>query len=617
MSRDDHKIDADDRNVFEVLNERKYTVDYFQREYSWEQKHIEQLVTDLTSSFIDVYKEGDPRPAVEHYNNYYLGPFVVSSKDGARSIIDGQQRLTSITLFLIFLNHLQNQHKEKGFSVSESIEPLIFSERFGEKSFNIQVEERRACLEKLYKEGHYEIRENDDESTINMVNRYNNIAEAFPEEIDRTAFPYFLDWLKYNVVLVEITAYSDDNAYTIFEAMNDRGLNLTSSEMLKGYILSRFRQPAARAKANVFWRDSIQELHAFGKDEDQQFFQAWLRSQYAESIRPSKAGSANEDFERIGTRFHSWVRDNLVKMGLRADSPDGFENFVHKEMRFFVGNYLGILKAQKEELSGWEQVYYSHECGIAQSLAAPLMLAPLISSDDPETVREKIIVVAKYIETFAILRSVNFRTYGASSIRYTMNTLIKEIRRADLDKLKAILRDRLEAMDESWDGFSSFRMHGMNRWFVKYLLSRVTAYVENKAGIGTTFSTYYVKSEKKPFEVEHIWADKFDEHRNEFDQQNEFDNFRNRIGDLLLLPRGTNQSYGAMRFGEKVEHYLKENLWAKSLHPMAYENNPNFTAMAQSHGFPFKPYGSFSRADIEERQNLMKTICESMWGSNL
>jgi hypothetical protein len=76
-----------------VLNERKYTVDYFQREYSWEQKHVEQLVTDLTSTFLDVYSEGDPRTCVEHYNNYFLGPFVVSSKNGMKSIIDGQQRL--------------------------------------------------------------------------------------------------------------------------------------------------------------------------------------------------------------------------------------------------------------------------------------------------------------------------------------------------------------------------------------------------------------------------------------------------------------------------------------------------------------------------------------------
>ena len=51
MSKDDDKIDADDRNVFDVLNERKYTVDYFQGEYSWEQKHIDQLVTDLLYLF--------------------------------------------------------------------------------------------------------------------------------------------------------------------------------------------------------------------------------------------------------------------------------------------------------------------------------------------------------------------------------------------------------------------------------------------------------------------------------------------------------------------------------------------------------------------------------------
>jgi len=41
MSKDEHKIDASARNVFEVLNERKYTVDFFQREYSWEKKHID------------------------------------------------------------------------------------------------------------------------------------------------------------------------------------------------------------------------------------------------------------------------------------------------------------------------------------------------------------------------------------------------------------------------------------------------------------------------------------------------------------------------------------------------------------------------------------------------
>jgi uncharacterized protein with ParB-like and HNH nuclease domain len=611
MSKDDHKIDADDRNVFDVLNERKYTVDYFQREYSWEQKHIDQLITDLTSTFLDVYNPTDARTAIQHYNNYYLGPFVVSSREGMKSIIDGQQRLTSLTLFLIFLNNLQKELKGK-----ESIEPLVFSEKYGQKSFNIQVEERKACLEKLFLEGRYEIQPDDDELTVNMAARYANIADAFPEEIKGAAFPYFLDWLKYKVILVEITAYSDDNAYTIFESMNDRGLNLTSTEMLKGYILSRFKEPKDREKANQFWRESIQSLHEHSKEEDQKFFQAWLRSQYADTIRQGKAGSSNEDFEKIGTRFHNWFRDNLEKMGLKADSPNEFRTLLHDEMKYYLRAYLDILDAQKEEKPGWEHVFYHYQWGIADSLGFPLMLAPLKSTDSPDVTRQKINEVARYLETFAVRRSINFRNFSASSIRYTMYTLVKEIRGKELGPLRALLKARLKAMEEGWDGLCEFRLHGMNRYFVKFLLSRITGFIEQKSGASTGFSTYFTSPGAKPFEVEHIWADKFSKHRDEFEQQHEFDTYRNHIGDLVLLPKGTNQSYGAMSYAEKLEHYLKENLLVKSLHPKAYKNNPNFITMSDSLGLKFKAHKSFTKADIDERQALVQSICEVIWDAD-
>ena len=608
MSKDDHKIDADDRNVFDVLNERKYTVDYFQREYSWEQKHIEQLVTDLTSAFLDVYEEGDPRTSVEHYNNYYLGPFVVSSRDGMKSIIDGQQRLTSLTLLLIYLNNLQ---KELGRN--ESIEPLVFSERFGQKSFNIQVEERKKCLEKLFLEGCYEVQPDDDESTTNMTKRYADIGEAFPEELKGNAFPYFLDWLKYNVILVEITAYSDDNAYTIFESMNDRGLNLTSTEMLKGYILSRFKKAKDREQANRCWKESIQSLHRHSKEEDQKFFQAWLRSQYADTIRQGKAGSSNEDFEKIGTRFHSWVRDNLPKMGLKADSPAEFRMLVHDEMKYYLRTYLDILDAQKEEKPGWEHVFYHCNWGIADSLSFALMLAPLNSSDSSELTRMKINEVARFMETFAVRRSVNFRKFGASSIRYTMYSLVKELRGKDLDSLQTLLKGKLDDMPEKWEGIAEFRLHGMNKQFVKFLLSRITGFIDQQSGASSNFSTYFISAGKKPYEIEHIWANKFEEHRDEFEQRHEFDNYRNRIGDLVLLPQGTNQAYGAMTYGQKVQHYLKENLLVKSLHPKAYENNPNFIGMAKNLGLKFKPHTAFAKIDIDERQALVQSICEVIW----
>lgn len=609
MSKDDHKIDADDRCVFEVLNERKYTVDYFQREYSWEKKHIEQLVTDLSSAFLAAYEDGDARSEVEHYNNYYLGPFVVASKDGARSIIDGQQRLTSLTLLLIYLNNLQKQNGGK-----ESIEPMIFSEKYGVKSFNIQVEERKRCLEKLFQEGQYEVREGDDESTFNMVERYGDIALAFPEEIKATAFPYFLDWLKYNVILVEITAYSDENAYTIFESMNDRGLNLTATEMLKSYILSRLPDQKSRDKANSFWKESIQNLHIESKEEDLRFIQAWFRGQYADSIRQSKAGSSNEDFEKIGTRFHNWFRDNIGKAKLKANSVADFQTFVHIEMAFYLDAYLKILEAQKEEKPGWEQIFYHYNWGIADSLSLPLMLASLLSSDNGETVRLKINLVAKFLETFSVRRAINFRNFGASSIRYTMYSLVKDIRGKSIEELHSVLGNKIEEMQEKWEGMAQFRLHGQNRYFVKFLLSRVTAYIESHSGLKSNFSTYFIQAENsKPYEVEHIWADKFEEHFDEFEQKHEFDTYRNRIGDLLLLPRGTNQSYGAMSYDEKVPHYLKENLLAKSLHPQTYINNPNFLSMAVSQKLKFQSHEKFRKADIDERQWLIQQICEQIW----
>ena len=72
----------------------------------------------------------------------------------------------------------------------------------------------------------------------NIIGRYPDIDESFPEELRDDVLAYFVDWLIESVHFVEITAYSDGDAYTIFETMNDRGLSLTPADMLKGYLLA-------------------------------------------------------------------------------------------------------------------------------------------------------------------------------------------------------------------------------------------------------------------------------------------------------------------------------------------------------------------------------------------
>lgn len=609
MSNFQNKIEAKNRSILEVLDNKKYTVDYYQREYSWEQTHIEQLVTDLCNAFLDNYDPEHQRQDVAGYNSYYLGPFVLSERPDRRSIIDGQQRLTSLTLFLIYLN---NQQKELG--LNEAISGMIFSEQFGQKSFNIDVPERTACLDALFKQGEYTPPEDADASTINMVARYQNICDAFPvDRINENVLPLFIDWLKWLVVLVEIVAYSDENAYTIFETMNDRGLNLTPTEMLKGFLLSKYRDDNKRKQSNDFWKQTIIDLKVFDKEEDQRFIQAWLRAKYAESIRQSKAGSLNEDFEKIGTRFHNWVRDNLSRMNLAKAGENEFDAFINTEFRYYVNAYKRLRNAEETFTPELDSIHYIYQWGIASSLSYPLMLAPLKTTDSVDLANQKMNLVAKYIDIFCVRRSVNFRNFSASSIRYTMYNLVKEIRNKDYSELLEIFENKLREMDEQWSGFEWFRLHGQNGRFVKYLLSRLSGYVDGLAGENTDFATYYHATNGKPYEIEHLWANNFDNHRDEFEQLNDFNDARNSIGALVLLPRGTNQSYSDKPYTEKVEHYIKENLLVKSLHPLAYENNPNFNRLISHNGLAFQAHADMKIADVQSRRDLYRQIAKQIW----
>ena len=74
-----NKIEATDTSINKLLKDQKFTIDYFQREYRWQEKHIKLLIEDLTSTFLKSYKPDDKRPEVANYQNYYLGPVVFST----------------------------------------------------------------------------------------------------------------------------------------------------------------------------------------------------------------------------------------------------------------------------------------------------------------------------------------------------------------------------------------------------------------------------------------------------------------------------------------------------------------------------------------------------------
>ena len=602
------KIDGRSKTVRELLNGVKYSIDYYQREYKWETENIAELSDDLYTKFLLSYEAGHDPFEVQYYEHYFLGSIVISQKNGENFIIDGQQRLTSLTLLLIFLNNLQKKCDE-GEQVD--VRNLIFSEKHRKKSFNINVPERTECIETLYQGKSYDAT-GKSESIRNIVARYSDIEEQFPDSLKKDALPFFIDWLIENVDFVEITAYSDDDAYTIFETMNDRGLNLSPTDMLKGYLLANINDPE-KAAANDLWRQRILQLVEINKNEEIDFFKVWMRAKYADSIRERKKNATNKDFEKIGTEFHKWIREEKRRIGLNKNSD--FKEFVEHKFTQFSKYYISVRKASQTFTPGLEYVFYNAKNNF--TLQYPLILAPLCPDDDPETVNRKIGLVAGYLDIFIARRVVNSRTLGYSSIVYTMFNLMKEIRDLEVYELAKLLKIKVNEMDEKFDNIiDDFNLNQQNRRYVHHILARITNHIEKKSGVESDFGTYISSEITKPFEIEHILPDNFERYKDEFEDEDDFDWYRNCLGNLILLPRGFNQSLGDDTYEKKIKAYFGQNLLAKSLNEQCYLKNPSFLSYITHSGLPFRPYTDFKTEDIETRLELYKGICEEIWSSS-
>jgi uncharacterized protein with ParB-like and HNH nuclease domain len=74
------KIAGDAKNIRALLGSAKYGIDYFQREYRWQEKQITELLTDLANKFLEDYEPTHERSAVERYGHYFLGSIIISEK---------------------------------------------------------------------------------------------------------------------------------------------------------------------------------------------------------------------------------------------------------------------------------------------------------------------------------------------------------------------------------------------------------------------------------------------------------------------------------------------------------------------------------------------------------
>jgi hypothetical protein len=379
--------------------------------------------------------------------------------------------------------------------------------------------------------------------------------------------------------------------------------------MLKSHLLANAGTDEVRKRLNALWKSRIDQLLQVDKEADADAIKSWLRARHAETIRERQAGASAQDFEKIGSEFHRWVRDSGRRIGLATAS--NFSSFVESDFSFYTNWYIQLQKCATNLIPGREAIYCN---GLANfTLQLPLMLAPLAVTDSDEVAWQKILVVATFVDILIARRLWQGRSIDYNTMQYAMFLVMKDIRRRSALEIADILRARILDDTTSFSAANSFGLGQANKKVVRRFLARLTAWLDNQIGLGDHLISFLTSAGPQGYDIEHVIADQYSRFSEDFSSEEDFQEARNRIGALLLLPKRFNRSYGALPFEDKRQHYVTQNALAQTLSDQAYARNTGLQRVITELGIPFSSYLHFGRPEIIARQEIYARMAEAVW----
>lgn len=318
-------ITPQDQTLRTVFNaQRSYFIDIYQREYKWDEENVQMLLSDIEVRFsLNPRTKTQPKDIQEHvldkFEPYFLNTYLTSTTAANTSIVDGQQRLTTLLLILIKFYHILKTaeaipgNKGKTFS-SKVVEQLIFETNdFGDaERFKIFNENREAAFKALA-EGAVVVKS--DQTRTKMAENFGIVSQYYdqflkgdqPGTVDLVKTTYYLTYLLDRVSIVEIRIERQENVAMIFEVVNDRGLGLKPYEILKGKLIGGL-SGEPREEANALWTD-LQERYFKAELKNTTdkslnldfFFQTFFRAKFADS---------ENDYQKFEGDYHYEIYRN-------------------------------------------------------------------------------------------------------------------------------------------------------------------------------------------------------------------------------------------------------------------------------------------------------------------
>ena len=496
-----------------------FTIPVYQRPYSWEVEHVKELIDDLLAA--QTHKSGSP---------YFLGSVVLIKDEGnpRSEVVDGQQRLTTLTIILCVLRELAGEQKQRD-EIHDFVRQKGNSKRGTSDEYRLTLREldREFFARQIQEQGNLDALLNRELSseqgtqrrlTENLRQIHETLQKLSKEDQEK-----LVDFIVQKCVLVIVTATDRDSAFRVFSVMNDRGLDLSPTDILKA--------------------DTIGEMEA---ERRQQYAEKWERIEERLGREHFRDLFAHLRMIRLKSKLRRTLQEDFQEHILKQTSG---ADFVDLELEPYSDVYERVRDASYESTRNADTVNrYLDYLGRLDNFdwIPPVMAFVRAHEADQDSILQ-------------FVRDMERLAYGLFILRADVNRRINRY----AEVLKGI-----EANRDLFTEDSPLQLESEEK---KEILARLDGEVYNWVPVARRVLLERLNSqlaEPKLIEkysrvtIEHVLPQNPEdgsEWMRWFPEEEERQGWTHRLANLVLLSRKKNAQASNWEFGRKKDEYFSRN----------------------------------------------------------
>jgi uncharacterized protein with ParB-like and HNH nuclease domain len=518
-------INAKPETIRTFLGNYEYVIPDYQRPYSWNKDECIRLWEDITVYFEESTSANLNSP-------YFLGNIVIYNESKKRYVIDGQQRLITLNLLIRALFTKCNTYTalEKIIYKNDPLKEKVITPYKIKVEHNVLGDNENIKLQDAMLN-----RAEESKYRFNYELFFENIDTYFnKKELDSKQIEQFVLTLIDNIIVLPIECTSVEGALTIFETINNRGMDLSDSDIFKSKLYKY-----AGDNKNEFvsrWNELVENVDRIGIELKNIF------SHYMHVIRgkeknvDSIVGLRKFYDQNSSDRLRNWqdVMDSLDKLVW------GWEYITNKDIKAPVEvlNWCSVLL--KYPNSYWEY---------------PIMtfLHNHITKENDDFQfykKSEFLELIKETTKYCYWKWLKFR--GVNAIKDTIFKVVRDV--ANNNDYKKIY------YDDFLSDFTGDSKKGMEKSLKNILLGDLGRGLKGICLLTSVLNEEQKQLIPEDFQIEHILPHKWDNYKYSDWTNHLYKQYFNMLGNLVILEKTLNIKSSNRFFPEKKLQYLKSNI---------------------------------------------------------